>query len=308
MDPAGLRPLGIGETIDVALKIYRARFTVLIKAVTVMLAPVFVLSAVIRISVGTGDGILAVPTQPGATPEFDTDRLWAFVAGGLVIGILAFLAAQIATGACFKAVSGAYLDEETDWRGSLRFAASRFGSLLWLSVLLFVFLVPALLACIVPGAYLYVAWSVAAPVLLLEGVKGRKALKRSRALVKGRFWQTLSTVVLMGILSAIVQSVFVGIFAGLASVGGNEVASAIAEAIGQTASSALTTPLTAAVLTVMYFDLRVRKEGFDIELLARRMGVDPETPVGGAEAIGEPPWPRHEEPPSPPPDASPNGG
>ncbi len=274
MDPAGLRPLGVGEILDVAIKIYRARFGVLVRAVVVMLGPVFVLSAVIRISVGTGDGLLGVG-QPGTTPEIDTHQLWAFVAGTLVIALLAFLASQVATGACFKAVSGAYLDEQPDWRESLRFARSHVRSLLWVSFLLVIFLIPALLACLVPGAYLYVVWSVAAPVVLLEGAHGRGALKRSRALVKGRFWPTVATLGLVTILTGIVQAMFLGILAGVGSISGNEVARAVAEAIGQTVSSALTTPLSAAVLTVMYFDLRVRKDGFDLELLARRMGVEP---------------------------------
>jgi hypothetical protein len=36
--------------------------------------------------------------------------------------------------------------------------------------------------------------------------------------------------------------------------------------------AAVTTPFQAALLTVLYFDLRVRKEGFDLELLAEGIG------------------------------------
>lgn len=276
MDPAGLRPLGIGEIIDVAIKVYRARFSVLVKSVAVVLAPVFILSALIRISFPSSGDFLQ-KTQPGASPEVDFDKLWPFIAGTLIIVVLAYLASQIATGACFKAISGAYLDEEASWQESLRFARSKLGSLLWLSFLTGLFIVAGLLLCIVPGIYLWIAWTVAAPVLLLEDVRGRTALKRSRQLVKGHFWPTFAVVLLMAILTGIVQAVFVGILAGVVSVSGNEVALAIADAIGQTASGVLTTPLSAAVLTVLYFDLRVRKEGFDLELLSRRMGVDPAT-------------------------------
>ena len=276
MDPAGLRPLGVGEILDVAITIYRSRFGVLVKAVSVVLGPVFVLSALVQLSV-PNDDTLFEPTQPGATPEFDADRFWAFIAGTLLVGLIAFVASQLATGACFKAVGGAYFDEPADWRASLRFARSRLGSLLWLSFLFVVLLVPAALAFLVPAIYLYVAWAVATPALLLEDVRGRAALKRSRALVKGRWWPTLGVLVLVNILTAIVQAVFLGLFAGVASVSDNEVAEAVAEAVAQMASSALTTPLLAAVLTVLYFDLRVRKEGFDLELLAHRIGVDPST-------------------------------
>ena len=313
MDPAGLRPLGVGEVLDVAIKIYRARFKVLIKTVAVVLGPVFALSAVIRISLPTSDNLFEIG-QPGTTPDIEADQIWAFVAGTVVIAIIGFIAAQVATGACLKAVSGAYLDEEPDWRDSLRFARSRLGSLLWLSFLLVALLIPATLACLFPAFYLYVAWSVATPALLLEERTGWEALKRSRELVKGRFWPTLGAVVLVGILTAIVQMIFLGVLAGLVSVTGNEVAQGMANAVGQTASSALTTPLSAAVLTVLYFDLRVRKEGFDLELLARRLGVAPGTAAVASTQFlpppAPPPPPSDDQPPfwPPPPGWKPRDG
>jgi len=310
MDPAGLRPLGVGEILDVAIKIYRSRFSVLVKSVAVVLGPVFALSAVVRLSMPAGEDLFEVG-RPGTTPEFEADRLFAVIAGTVVIGLLAFLASQLATAACFKAVSGAYLDEQPDWRESLRFARSRLGALLWLSFLLAILLLPAFLACIVPGIYLYVAWAVAAPVLLVEDVRGWDALKRSRELVKGRFWPTAGVLVLVAILTAIVQAIFLGVLTGLVSVTGNEVARELANAVGQTVSSALTTPLSAAVLTVLYFDLRVRKEGFDLELLARRLGVEP-GPDTGAEVLpaAPPPVTSDDQPPfwPPPPGWRPRDG
>lgn len=305
MDPAGLRPLGIGEILDVAIKIYRARFLVLVKSAAVVLGPVFALSALIRISFPAGDDLLA-ETQPGATPQFDVDALWPFLAGTSIIVVLAYLASTLATGACFKAVSGAYLDESPDWRDTVRFARSKLGSLVWLSLLTALLAGIGLLLFILPGVYLWVAWSVAAPVLLLEDVRGWKAMKRSRELIRGRFWPTISVVLLMLVLTTIVQAVLVAILAGVVSVSGSDVALAVADAVGQTASGVLTTPLSAAVLTVLYFDLRVRKEGFDLELLSRRMGVDPTTVADPA--FLPPPTDRQQDLPPPPQDARPPDG
>jgi hypothetical protein len=48
-----------------------------------------------------------------------------------------------------------------------------------------------------------------------------------------------------------------------------------------TISSMITLPLYAAVLTIIYYDLRVRKEGFDLSLLAR--GVGTSAPTGPAD-------------------------
>lgn len=306
MDPAGLRPLGIGEILDVAIKIYRARFSVLVRTVAVVLAPVFALSALIRISLPAGNDFV-VESQPGATPEVDLDVFGPFLAGGLLIFVLYYLASQLATGACFKAVSGAYLDEDPDWRASLRFAQTRLRSLIWLSLLTAGCLLPALLAGVLPAVYLWVAWAVAAPALLLEDLRGWGAMKRSRRLVKGRFWSTFAVLILVAILSFIVQAVFAGILLGVVGASGNEAAVAIAEAIAQTASGVLVTPLSAAVLTVMYFDLRVRKEGFDLELLSHRMGTDP---AGLADPTFLPPGPRDaplRDAPPPPEDRPPPG-
>ncbi len=50
---------------------------------------------------------------------------------------------------------------------------------------------------------------------------------------------------------------------------GNEVVLAFSTVVAGTVGSALTTPFTAAVFALIYFDQRVRKEGFDLELLAR---------------------------------------
>ena len=51
--------------------------------------------------------------------------------------------------------------------------------------------------------------------------------------------------------------------------------------VGGTVASALTTPYSAAVVTLVYFDLRVRKEGLDLQLLAADAGVerDPDAPL-----------------------------
>src|SRR4051812_34407106 len=103
MDPTGLRPLGIGEILDVAIKIYRARFGTMVRAVIVVLGPVFVLIAAIALSLPQSDNLTDV-SQPGATPTFDAGSFWTFLAGTLVIFVIAYIGSQLATGACFKAV------------------------------------------------------------------------------------------------------------------------------------------------------------------------------------------------------------
>lgn len=287
MDAAQLRPLSVGEILDLAIKIYRERLVDMAKAVTVVVAPVAVLTALVQLSLAPDSGDVFGPVDATGRPTLDGGEFWSFLAGMLAAAVLGYIAAQLATATSFKLVAGAYLDEAPDWRGSLFFAVSRLRSLVWLTVVFGFFLFLGFVACIVPGIYLYVAWSVAVPVLLLEDLRGRKALKRSRSLVRGRWWPILGAIVIATILAGIVQAVFSGLLLALVASVDNEVVNAAAGAVANTAGSVLTTPFAAAVIMVVYFDLLVRKEGFDLELLARQVGVEPPPP-----SLAEPPTDR----------------
>jgi hypothetical protein len=55
----------------------------------------------------------------------------------------------------------------------------------------------------------------------------------------------------------------------------NNTVSILTSTVGDTVAAAVTTPFSASFVTVLYFDLRVRKEGFDLQLFAERLGLAP---------------------------------
>ena len=227
------------------------------------------------------------PTSQGSIQR---DQIWTFLAASISAVLIGFLASQFATGACFRAVAETYLGRKATWRESLRFAARRFPSILLIVTLGGVLTVIGFVFCVIPGIYLAVAFAVALPVLMSEGQRGRKALGRSGALVRGRWWKTALALLVAGLLAGILSGVVSGVVTALAIFNGHDpVALFFIAAIGGTAGAIVSTPFSAAYHTVLYFDLRVRKEAFDLQLLASRLGVDP--PPG---------W----EPPAPPPPAS----
>ena len=204
----------------------------------------------------------------------------------------------LATAACFRAIAQAYLGEATDWRSSLRYAVQHIPSLLLLTLLYVLGVGLGTLLFIAPGVWLYVAWAVAMPVLLVEGLRGRKALGRSFELVKGRWWRTFGTLIVGFILAAIVSTLVQGVFLiGIVVGGDNDAVVLVLSAIAGIVGLAVSTPFQAALLTVVYFDLRVRKEGFDLELLAEGIGAA-DRPVGepgAAPAAAPAVFPRNEE-------------
>ena len=274
MSVTQLRPLGVGEILDVAITIYRRNFRTLLTLVFVVVAPFEILSSLIQASALPDDPFLT-ETAPGRV-ELDDD-LWIGIAGFGAAAVLSFIGGLVATGACFKAIADGYLGERSKWRPALGYAARRLHSILWVTLLSTVIALVGFVFLIVPGIYLYVGFAVAVPVLLTEGLKGRKALGRSRRLVKGRWWGTFGVVFLGAILVGIAEGAIVGLPAIATTIDTADptLGSFLVNTTATVLASVIATPLSAAFVTVLYFDLRVRKEAFDLQLLADQIGVEP---------------------------------
>jgi len=196
--------------------------------------------------------------------------------GALVLLELLFfavvlIASSLATAATYRLVADAYLGRVVDPDESLRFGLRRWSSVLWVTVLSGLGVVGASIFFVVPGLYLYVAWAVAIPVLLGENLRGRKALKRSRMLVRGRFWGCAGVIVLTILLAVIITvSIRFGIEAIVDS-SGNDSILFVEQGISTLIANTLVLPFQVAVTTVLYIDLRVRKEGFDIQLMTHTL-------------------------------------
>ena len=293
MDAPQLRPLGIGEILDVSLKIAWRNAGTFLRIVLFVVLPAQVLTSLVQVSAVPDyrpGGIFGGDTTFGDTTFSQGDES-AAIGAFLVTTVISFLASQLATGACFKAVAEGYLGETPGWRVSLGFALRRLHSILWIVLLAAIASIVGLVFCLLPGIYLWVAFAVALPVLMTEGLRGTHALSRSRQLVRGRWWKTFLLLVVAGLLSSIVGGAIGGAVSAVSFVNrSDEALLFVVGAISGTAGSLVTTPFTAAYTTVLYFDLRVRKEAFDLRLLAEQLGVEPPagwTPAAAAQELPE---------------------
>jgi hypothetical protein len=115
--------------------------------------------------------------------------------------------------------------------------------------------------------------------MLLEGLGGTKALRRSFRLVRHHWWKTFGTLFVAYLLTFVLGFVGSLIGAALGSAVGNDSALAvIVQQVVDVLTEAVTLPFLAAVVVVLYVDLRVRKEAFDLALLADHI-ADPGRPV-----------------------------
>ncbi len=270
-----LRPLSVGEILDAAIKIYVRNAGTLFKIVLLVVAPAQALIGLVDLSLTEG-------TFSGVGDEQATrEDIPAYIGGFATILVVSILSTLLATASCFKAVVDAYLGGRPTTGESLRFVASRLHSLLWVFVLIFVLGLLAMLAFVLPGIWLFVSWVVAVPALLAEDARGMDALRRSFRLVRGRWWPTFGIVVLGTLLASIVSGVVGGVVGVLGFAVQSDAAVFLVDFLGGTLGALITTPFTAAFITVLYVDLRVRKEAFDLQLLADRIGREPALSEGG---------------------------
>ncbi len=310
MSAPALRPLRVGEILDASIKIYTSNARTLIGLAAVVVVPVQILTGLVLLSIipNSSDlpgGIAALgSTQPAADQAARTGASLLLDVAGLIAGLLV-------SAACVKAVSDVYLDQPTGFRASLRFALRRLPSLLWLTIVMSLLLVIAFFAFVVPGIYLYGAWALSTPVLLIEGTKGYKALRRSRALVRGRWWPTSAAIVLATVFVGVFAAIFQGVLLAIVFSTSDSVVVGVAlVTIAGAIASVIAQPFQAAVRTVLYYDLRVRKEGYDLEVLAGQLGIDSAALPGpaylGPDSVGRPGGPPFW--PPPPGWAPPDGG
>ena len=88
----------------------------------------------------------------------------------IALSVLGYLLGIVA---CYRAVADTYLVRETSARASLSYAAEHVATL-WLTIVLVLGLrsLAGFLALFLPGIWLYIAWAVVYPVMLVEGTGG----------------------------------------------------------------------------------------------------------------------------------------
>ena len=243
-----LRPLSIGEILDGALVLLRRHFGLVLSIAVVCEGIPTAMDVYIDLTGGTSQ-------NPGLSL---LDRLLTLVGSVLV------------TGATVRVVSEAYLGRTPLFGDAMGFAGSRFGTILGANIMSGFLTVLATLALVIPGIVVACGYSVAAEAAALESGTASEALRRSWDLTKGFKLKALALgVVSIGLI--LVVYLGAGVLGGIMGevVGGLDVVLAVLAAC----VSLLIYPVISCVFTLFYYDLRVRKEGFDLEMLSRQLGL-----------------------------------
>lgn len=292
-----LRPLRLGEFLDGAFGALRANPRVMLGMTAVITSAAAVLAVLVTAVLPLTDWLLGSEFEEA----FLVSGSAALDLGPSVGALLLSIALPAVSGLLIFAVSRAVLGDKVGVRAVWDQVKRQLLRLIALALLVsagtvtLVFLVAlpviglalgtdgsagaivvATIFAIVAGVLAVVWFSVRtlliAPVLVLERLTLGKAIVRGWRLTRGSFWRILGIYVVMQIIVQIVASILVTPFAFvgglLAAVMTSQVIAGVLVMVGFVLSYTITAAFSGSVLALIYIDVRMRREGLDVELAA----------------------------------------
>ncbi len=296
-----LRPLNLGEILDGAFKAVRANPTVMFGFAAVVVGAAVVLGSFIQWGVAgtlsSSVGSLASEVDPTGQTGL-ADSLGGSLAQLVSYPLLA-VATTVLTGALIVSVSRSVIGTKISvgelWSQSWKrvlFLAFVFSPVQGLVVLVAwaVLAVPVVLLAtngqtgsavalgvlgalglLVASLWFQVRTLLMPATIVLEGTSIREAITRGWVLTRGSFWRLFGinwlTALIAGVVAQVVTVPATGIALWLAGPNYLTSGTGIAiTAIGTAVGSTFTVVFSASVIALLYIDVRMRREGLDIEL------------------------------------------
>ena len=266
--PLRLRPLEVGDLLDETFRMYRRHFVLFAGISVIASIPSAALSG--YGSYALFSGLLTQTGSRGPDLASVESALVGFGIGALVnLLLIPFFYGAVTYAACESA-----LGHPVTAGGVFMAVLRRYFHLLgyWLLIgLMIVFFCPLPL-----WIWIWVGWVVVMPVIFIENVGLGTAMGRSWRLVQGRWWRTFLIVFLMFIVVYVVRialSAFVTLAQALLQI---VLPSILILGISEATTvivASLVNPVIQIAIVLIYFDLRVRREGLDLFQLAQRVAA-----------------------------------
>jgi hypothetical protein len=253
-----LRPLSTSELLDRTFHLYRNNFLMFVGIVAIPQL------AVLALQIGG-----AALVRQGHSVFF---ALIAFVAA-----IGSYVAIEISQAATVMAVSNLHLDNPVSIGSAFSMSRGSMMRVIGITFAVAIAIGVAMIFLIIPGIYVALMWSLAIPVTVLEGGGLGVSTTRSKDLTKGNRGRIFVIYLLVGILTLVVSVVIqfpLQLVARTLAHGNPLGLVALTQgmqATGNFISTSLAGSLATIALTLVYYDLRVRKEGFDLQLMMARL-------------------------------------
>jgi len=270
-----LRPLSTGELLDRTFSLYRSHFALFVG--------IFALPYLAVVAYQCVGLVFQYPT-PQLSNILIT-LVWSL--GSLFLTLTVSATSQAAT---VIAVSNVHLDRPATVTDSFARVKSDILGVMGVSFLVTFVSMIAAFAFLVPGIILFLMWSLAVPAKVLEGRGVLDSMSRSMELTKGSRGRIFVIALLILVLTVAVSWLLqwpILIAAGFTFRGGVQKISVgwqVASLVTSLVARSLVGALATIALSLVYYDQRVRKEAFDLQLMMTTLdtsqGPPSPAPVG----------------------------
>lgn len=283
-DFAQLKPLNIPQLLDRTIRLYRNHFFAFTGIVAAMIIPVTIIQFL--------SGLLSINANLEMLESGTFTPATVGAAGGqFLFAVLNLILVQgIGMAALATAVRNNYLGIETTIGEAYGNVGGNWGRIvgalllggLMAIVLLFAALIPCVGWLLGPGLVFFMSSILVrlTPVIIIvEGRGGTKAYRRAWDLTRQRFWWVVGFVVLLGLFAQLIVTGPTAIvtyvlqfFVVQPMMATDPTRALIIQQIATSLTTMVTSvffyPIQLIAFTLMYFDLRVRTEGLDLDLRA----------------------------------------
>ncbi|WP_031525274.1 hypothetical protein [Streptomyces sp. NRRL F-5123] len=300
-----LRPLDAGEILSGAFATFRAHWRTAMALVFGVAVLTEGINAVVNRYLIDDGRLDDLKNESDPTLGDIAHALGGSAGATFLVMLTSMIGGILTSGLLTVVVSRAVLGRSVTLRASWQEARPRLPQLIGLALLLPLALVAVIAVAVLPGALVawsgsenggvalaslgimaatvvcvrqWVLWGLAAPALVLEKQGIRAAVKRSVKLVRGSWWRVVGVQLLVALVTGIVSLVIGLAFTAIANAVGNgngglfstdgpaDWPTVIITAVGGIIASALTLPVSASAISLLYVDQRIRREALDIDL------------------------------------------
>ena len=302
-----LRPLTLSDVLDGMFELFTVNWRVYVVGLSLILIPLNFAVSYLTSEVYGGAGLIEQFSNPAAAEAFFAGgpNLAPFL-GLIAVSLVSWLlVTPYINGVACRIATEGYEHRHPATGSVLRETLRRYGALVGVTMLLALIVVavlaaPALLIygavvtesaalgvvaailavlAAIAAAFIFVRLSLAYAVVIVESAGPVAALRRSSRLVTGRYWRTAFTLLLAGVIAGFVAQIVSLPFALPGQLFGDW-AGVVFSTAGGVVAAVLTTPLAANAQTLLYFDGRVRIEGYDLDILSREVAAGTEGGLG----------------------------
>jgi uncharacterized membrane protein len=284
MADVDLRPMTLGEVLDRTFNLYKNNF-LLFAGITALPALALLVVQILN-SWSQMDRLAAISAgRPGSVPS--PNVFAGAFAGVFVFALVYLLLIGYTQAATVFAVSDLYLGRTPSIGGSYKRVGSKALRVLFILFLTGLIAIVGFILLVIPGFILLCRTAVAVPASMLEDTKSVRSLERSMQLTKGHAMQIFLIFLLVWVLSYVVAIVFQlpFTFVQMNALRAHQAVSfgmLLLQHLAGFFSQILIGPIGTIAFSLMYYNLRVRKEAFDIQHLMASLGTNPATSAPSA--------------------------